>query len=57
VLIMPTLYLSNTVVASFGAAMLVPAMLIARAAAELRGVRRALRERRERRAARRHDAD
>jgi len=57
VLNMPALYLSNTLVVTFAAAMLVPAMLVARAAAELHAVRRAVRERRGRREARRLHAD
>jgi hypothetical protein len=54
---MSPLYLSNTLVAAFAAAMLVPAMLVARAAAELHDVRRAIRARRERREARKPHAD
>lgn len=50
---MTTLYLPDTLVMTLAATMLVPAALLARAANELRVVRRAIRERR----ARKHYAD
>lgn len=46
---MSTLQLTDALVVSFAAAMLVPATLIARAASDLGAIRRAIRERRARR--------